>query len=270
MKKIKSKLDEIYKKYNKKEFIHPDPLEFLNKYEDVRDREIVGLIASSLAFGRVAQILLKTKVVLDILGDKPSIYLKNTTRKKIKADFKGYQYRFVNDNHMISLLITLKKIIKEYGDIYSCFVNGFSKNDETLIPALDNFSKELDLFGYDGGILIPYPSKGSACKKFNLFLRWMVRSDDVDPGGWDFPKSKLVIPLDTHMMRFASDLGFTKRKQANLKTALEITEKFRKINHRDPVKYDFALTRYGIREELTHEDLIESLFNLKDAKPLFP
>ncbi len=91
MKNIRIKLDKIYNKYNKKKFVHPDPLEFLDKYEDIKDREIVGIIASSLAFGRVAQILLKTTIVLDILGEKPSIYLKHSTQKKIKNDFKGYQ-----------------------------------------------------------------------------------------------------------------------------------------------------------------------------------
>jgi uncharacterized protein (TIGR02757 family) len=259
MKKIRKKLDVIYERYNKSEYIHPDPLELLGAYKDVKDREIVGLIASSLAYGRVSQILLSVTKVLDILGEQPSSYLKNSSQKKIRSDLKGFKYRFTNETHMISMLIVLKKIIKEYGDIYSLFVKGYNKKDETILPAFVNFCNEIDRLGFNGGILIPFPQKGSACKKFNLFLRWMVRSDDVDPGGWDLPTSKLLIPLDTHMMRFATDMGMTKRKQANLKTVIEVTEKFREINPTDPIKYDFALTRYGIRGELTHDQLIAEI-----------
>ncbi|MFC1474950.1 TIGR02757 family protein, partial [bacterium] len=95
--------------------------------------------------------------------------------------------------------------------------------------------------------LTPAPRRGSACKRMNLFLRWMVRRDDVDPGPWtDVPASKLVVPLDTHMHRISSGMGLTSRKQADLKTAIEITDAFRAISPEDPVRYDFALTRLGI------------------------
>ncbi|MBW2545477.1 MAG: TIGR02757 family protein, partial [Deltaproteobacteria bacterium] len=104
---------------------------------------------------------------------------------------------------------------------------------------------------------VPLPAKGSACKRLNLFLRWMVRRDDVDPGGWDdIPPSKLVIPLDTHMHRICLAFGFTKRKQADMKTALEITDSFRAIVPDDPVRYDFALTRLGIRKDAAPASLL--------------
>ena len=95
--------------------------------------------------------------------------------------------------------------------------------------------------------LLPDPEKGSACKRLNLFLRWMVRCDDVDPGGWfNISTSKLIIPLDTHIYRICYDAGFTTRKQKDLKTAIEITDHFKKYNYDDPVKYDFVLFRIGI------------------------
>ena len=91
------------------------------------------------------------------------------------------------------------------------------------------------------------PSAGSACKRLNLYLKWMIRNDQVDPGCWKkIPPSKLVMPLDTHIFRICSNLGITKRKSADMKTALEITSFFRSINPEDPIKYDFALTRPGI------------------------
>jgi uncharacterized protein (TIGR02757 family) len=95
------------------------------------------------------------------------------------------------------------------------------------------------------------PARGSACKRLHLFLRWMVRRDEVDPGGWEsVARSKLVVPLDAHMYALARRLGLTGRGQADGRTALEVTAAFRAINAADPVKYDFALTRVGIRTEM--------------------
>jgi len=99
--------------------------------------------------------------------------------------------------------------------------------------------------------LLPCPEKGSACKRYHLYLRWMVRKDAVDPGGWDgISASKLIVPLDVHMHRICMGLGLTSRAQADLKTALEVTQRFRAIVPEDPVRYDFALTRTGIRNDL--------------------
>ncbi|MCP4693017.1 MAG: DUF2400 domain-containing protein, partial [Desulfobacterales bacterium] len=109
------------------------------------------------------------------------------------------------------------------------------------------------------GHLVALPEKGSACKRMNLFLRWMVREDAVDPGGWEgVPASSLIIPLDTHMHRIGLGLNFTKRKQANMRTALEITEAFKALYPDDPVKFDFALTRLGIRDDLDPGEFLAS------------
>jgi uncharacterized protein (TIGR02757 family) len=128
-------------------------------------------------------------------------------------------------------------------------MSGLRSGDPTVVPALSAFVGNVFPEGCD--FLIPTPDRGSACKRLNLFLRWMVRRDDVDPGGWDgVPPSKLVVPLDIHMHRIALTLGLTERKQADLRTAIEITEAFRKLSPSDPVRYDFVLTRFGIRKDL--------------------
>jgi uncharacterized protein (TIGR02757 family) len=102
----------------------------------------------------------------------------------------------------------------------------------------------------DCGRLLADPRDKSACKRLNLYLRWMVRRDDVDPGGWEGVRpAQLVVPLDVHMHRIGRALGLTQRQQADCRTALEVTEAFRKISPEDPVKYDFALTRLGIRDD---------------------
>ncbi|MBU2522532.1 MAG: TIGR02757 family protein [Proteobacteria bacterium] len=250
-KKTKKKLDKLYNKYNSRKYVHPDPLEFLYPYNNLYDREIVGFIASSLAYGRVAQILKSVSFVLRIMEPSPYLFLKKTANKSINKAFSGFTHRFATGEKISAMLIGVKHVIKQHGSLYECFLKNFNKDDETILPALSMFASQLAVAGNQGaGHLIPLPDRGSACKRQNLFLRWMVRNDKVDPGGWDeVPSSKLIIPLDTHMHRMSLKLNFTKRKQADMRTALEVTEGFKRIVPDDPVKYDFALTRLGIRDD---------------------
>jgi len=256
---MRQKLDDLYDQYNRREYVHPDPLEFLYDFDDIRDREIVGLIASSLAYGKVAQILNSVSHVLKIMGDSPFIYLSSTSESEISHHFHLFVHRFAKGIHLSALLIGIKHAIAEYGSLYNCFMSGFKISDDTIVPALSVFSKIIIGTGNDcqPGHLMPCPDKGSACKRLNLYLRWMTRCDDVDPGGWyGIPASKLIIPLDTHMFRVAGQLGLTKRKQANLKTAIEITKGYKRWSPEDPVRYDFALTRFGIRNDLSGNDAL--------------
>ncbi|MBW2647098.1 MAG: TIGR02757 family protein, partial [Deltaproteobacteria bacterium] len=154
-------------------------------------------------------------------------------------------------------------VIERYESLHACFTAYLDENDDTVFPALSGFVKELTT-GTNGrrNSLLPSPMLGSACKRLHLFLRWMVRQDDVDPGGWDtVSTSKLVIPLDTHMHRICLALRLTQRKQADMRTAAEITAAFRTITPEDPVKYDFALTRLGIRNDTDMNLEIEQLSN---------
>ena len=250
-------LNDYYGRYNRREYVHPDPLEFLYNYDDDLDREIVGLIASSLAYGRVAQILVSVGKVLEVMGKSPASFLRNSSMDKIADAYKGFKHRFATDEDIVGLLLAIKSITEKYENLNEAFLSGYNPKDENILPALSNFA-ELIHKSCDGTNLITTPSKGSACKRLNLYLRWMVRSDDVDPGGWrGVSASKLLIPLDTHMYNIGTRLGFTKRKQANLKTAIEITKSFAAIDPTDPVKYDFALTRLGIRTDTNMEDFFQ-------------
>ena len=256
--KLKKKLDTLYNKYNRRRYVHPDPLEFLYSYKKIRDREIAGLIASSLAYGRVAQILKSTSFVLDQMNPSPYLFLNESTDESLYRTFKGFKHRFAGGSELAALLFGIKNVITRFGSLYACFLAGFSQNDKTVIPAMTFFSTQLTSGKNKPGHLIALPEKGSACKRMNLFLRWMVRKDRVDPGGWEgVPLSKLIIPLDTHMHRISIAMNLTKRKQANMHTALEITSGFKKIVPEDPVKYDFALTRLGIRDDLDVDCIID-------------
>jgi uncharacterized protein (TIGR02757 family) len=258
---IKKNLDKLYIKYNKKKFVHPDPLEFLYNYHDLRDREIAGFIASSLAYGRVAQILNSVSGVLDKMGSSPYVFLMDSTPSSVDKTYYGFKHRFAGCENFSAMLTGLKRVLEKYGSLYECFLMGVAENDETVQNGLEFFTKKITSgCNCNQGHLIPVVEKGSACKRLNLFLRWMVRKDDVDPGGWDkIPPSMLIIPLDVHMHRIGRLIGFTDRKQADMSTALEITSGFRKLVPDDPVKYDFALTRFGIRSDMNIDDFLKRI-----------
>lgn len=239
--------------------MHPDPLEFLYDYPDVRDREVVGLIASALAYGRVAQILRSVSSVLEIAGPLPAEFVSRSTRRTLERKFEGFKHRFTTGSDMAGLLSGARTAIRKHGSLNACFTYGMSASDDTVVPALEKFACVLTASGCcPPDFLLPAAGKGSACKRLNLYLRWMVRSDEVDPGGWTgVPASILVVPLDTHMHRTGLALGLTTRKQANLRTALEITAGFRRIVPEDPVRYDFSLTRLGIRDDSSLDEFLE-------------
>ncbi|MEZ4524485.1 MAG: TIGR02757 family protein [Desulfobacterales bacterium] len=245
---MKEKLEKLYQKYNRREYADYDPLRFLYDYENLHDREITALIASALAYGRVAQILKSVASVLQIMGPSPFLFLKENSPDILKKSFTGFRHRFATGAHLADLLIGAKNILHEYGSLQECFVSGMKKNED-IVSALNLFCRRLIGTG-NPGHLVPLPERGSACKRMNLFLRWMVRKDGVDPGGWDeVPKAKLIVPLDVHMHRISRKLGLSKRKAADMRTAQAITAEFAKLVPDDPVRYDFALTRPGIGGE---------------------
>lgn len=249
-------LERLYLKYNDRRFIPSDPVEFVHRYDDVRDRELVALIASSLAFGNVKQIRGSVARALEILGTGPADRVAASSPSDLESDFRDFRHRWITGKDMSSLLAGVRIALKEYGSIGELFHAKFDRGDADVAPAAGRFARAL--FEMSGGYrqcLLPSPESGSACKRLNLFLRWMVRSDAVDPGGWsEVSPAMLIVPLDTHMHRIATKHGLTKRHAADLRAAREVTGAFREISPEDPVKYDFALTRLGIMRRETEED----------------
>ncbi len=252
---LKRKLTLIFNQYNKRSLVNPDPLQFLYRYPDIRNREIVALIAASLAYGRVGQILKAVERVLAPMGNTPRDYVCQKEKKQIQHEFKSFKYRFATGEHVAGLLAGIGQVVDQYGSLQDCFVHGQSRGDTSILPALTFFTQEIRGTRNPGHLLAD-PVKGSACKRSCLFLRWMVRTDEVDPGGWTLVSpASLIVPLDTHMHKAGRLLGFTTRKQANMKTAQEITRGFSRLCPEDPVKYDFALTRFGIHPDMDVNDL---------------
>lgn len=235
---LKEQLEALYLRFNNRAFVSPDPLQFLYDYPDIRDREIVGLMAASLAYGNVKQILKSLSLVFEKMGPKPREFVLQSSFENLQKIFLGFKHRWHTGTDIAYALTGIKFVLKKYGSLEKCFVEGdlshFVSELNCEVPQL-----RLNFF--------PSPSRGSACKRLHLFLRWMVRKDAVDPGGWEeVPASSLLIPLDIHMHRMSLKLKLTRRKQGNHETVTEITRAFSHISPEDPVRYDFALTRFGI------------------------
>lgn len=252
METMRKTLEEVYNRYTRRTFVNGDPLMFLYRYADVGDREIAALIASALAYGNVKQIERSVGRVLEIMGTSPRRFLMKSNRKSLDSAFAGFKHRWTTGEDLSILLLGKAHAIRTYGSLEACFVRGLDAGDEDIVPASNRFVEEVSNGGRS--TLLPSPCRGSACKRLNLFLRWMVRDDRVDPGGWKaVSPSKLLVPLDTHMYRMCIGMGMSTRKTADLKTVREVTAAFREICPNDPAKYDFALTRVSMRRNEDEE-----------------
>lgn len=239
--------EKTYREMNRPEYIHPDPLEFVWRYQSAADREVVGLIAACLAYGNVKQILKSVERVLAPMGGSPAAWLKSATPAGIRKTLAGFKHRFTTGAEMAVFLLNIKHALASHGSLENLFLAGYRADEPTVELALYRF---IDAFNARAcaPTLTPCTELKSSFKRVNLFLRWMVRKDAVDPGSWrGVSPSKLIIPLDTHMRQVSMKMGITKRKDTSMKTAVEITSYFAGIEPSDPVKYDFALTRAGIR-----------------------
>ena len=174
-----------------------------------------------------------------------------------RAKFSGFKHRFNTGDDIADLILLLQKAVSETGSIEKYFLQFYDEADENIIPALSSFCQTLldmkkGVVSQGLKFLLAGPSLGGVAKRLNMFLRWMVRSDDVDAGLWQaIDKSKLIVPVDVHIGRLTRILGFHTHKNVSLKTAVEITRRFAEIEPADPVKYDFALSRIGIVENCT-------------------
>jgi uncharacterized protein (TIGR02757 family) len=238
--------------------IKPDPLQFVYRYSRPRDMEIAGFLASALAYGRVQQIEKSVESLLLKMGDSPYEFVVNFDKAERKK-LSGFWHRFTSGDDISDLLELFRQVLLEYGSIEKFFVQGYSRNDKNIVNALtafcDGFYKiyaERNNRQVSRGLkfLLAGPDGGSASKRLNLFLRWMVRKDDVDAGLWrSVDKAKLIVPIDVHMGRLCKIIGLYDGRSVSLSSALKITAGFAMIEPGDPAKYDFALSRIGIVED---------------------
>ncbi|MCK5457932.1 MAG: TIGR02757 family protein [Melioribacteraceae bacterium] len=254
--KIKNKLIYHYRAFDRTT-ISPDPLEFPHRFSSPPDIEIAALIASVFAYGSVTQILNTLEKVFEVMDNDPANFVLEYKLKKEGKLFKNLKHRFYTGEDIASLFSGLSRIYNVYGSLNYLFLLYYFEKAENIKGALSFFSRNLSsIVSKEGNrqsdgikFMFPDPLKGSACKRQNLFLRWMIRNDELDFGLWkEIPASKLIIPVDTHIAQISKYLKLTKRKNVSWQMAEEITNNLKKFDPNDPVKYDFALCHIGMRK----------------------
>lgn len=236
--------------------ISPDPLEFPHRFNNEFDIEISAFLSSVFAYGNIRQIINTLEILHNQLGASPYDFMINSKSMDFYKLASKLNHRFYNSNDVEALLNTLRRVYKEDGSLKRLFLLYYFDTDTNIKYGLSRFSQNLldtalhfSKPTHGLKFMFPDPVKGSSCKRMNLFLRWMVRNDDLDFGLWgEIGTSKLIIPVDTHVAKICKQLKLTKRKIADWKMAEEITENLKLFDEKDPVKYDFAICHIGIRK----------------------
>jgi uncharacterized protein (TIGR02757 family) len=239
---LQQRLDELVVTFDIRT-IEPDPLQLVLRYRDPRDQEIAGLIAAAFAYGRAETIVANIGAVLAKMRPGPHAYLRDFDAREAMQRFAGFAHRFHKTNDLVAFLGCISRALRTHGSLGALFEHGYDPQERDIAGALTRFTAALGADSY----LTSSPVDGSACKRMNLYLRWMVRRTAPDLGLWTFvDPAKLVMPLDTHVHRIATFLGLSERKSGDWKTARALTDALARFDASDPVRYDFALCRLGI------------------------
>jgi len=258
---LKSTLDRLYAQFNYPDSA-TDPIQIVRRFERPDDREVVGFCAAALAFGRVRSVIDSIERVVAGMGSHPADFVRQFDPKRDREPFEEFVHRWTRGADIVALLWLLRQMYDRSGSIEAFFAEGYDRSKEDVGHAIDSFSTralDLDLrsvYSRGGlarartrgvGFFFARPSSGSACKRLNLFLRWMVRHDALDLGVWSTVSSaSLVVPLDTHVIRVGRCLRLTRRTSPGWPMARDITASLRRIDSQDPVRYDFALCHLGM------------------------
>jgi len=248
---LKEFLDEKVEIYNRPSFIESDPISIPHQFTEKQDIEIAGFLAATIAWGNRKMILRNANRIMELLDGSPSDFIVNHHEKDL-ARMESFVHRTFNSDDLIYFVTALKHIYRNKGGLEHVFNK--HKTEDSLQPAIHELHKiffELPhLKRTEKHVSDPF--KGSAAKKLNMFLRWMVRKDNrgVDFGIWrKISPSELFIPLDLHSGNTARKLGLLKRKVNDWEAVEELTALLRKFDPDDPVKYDFALFGLGVNEK---------------------
>ena len=247
---LKERLDQLVATFDIST-IEPDPLQLVLRFDDPLDQEVAGLIAAAFAYGRADIIVANIGVVLARMKPSPYRYLKTFDAREATKRFAGFAHRFHKTPDLVGFLEILANVIEEHGSIGALFKYCYDERESDISGSLSRFTQTALATGNGQLATIRYlltnPEDGSACKRMNLYLRWMVRRTPPDLGLWTFvDPAKLVMPLDTHVHRIATFLGLSERKSGDWKAARALTDNLARFDAADPVRYDFALCRLGI------------------------
>lgn len=253
------KIKALYLQYHSSAFIGMDPLITLQRFSRREDLELGALIASALSYGRVETIIKNIETVFNKIDYAPFDFITTSSFSTKNRVLKKFKHRFTTGEDLALFMQAVAAVIKKHGSIESFFAATLQGEPGAAIAAAMNAfslaikseacSRHNPLPGYFT-FLVPAPSSGSACKRMNMYLRWMIRpADGIDLGVWkSIPAAHLIMPVDTHIARIARSEGMTRRTSADWRMAEEITAWLRHIDNNDPVKFDFSLCRSGMVE----------------------
>jgi uncharacterized protein (TIGR02757 family) len=254
---LKHHLEPLYSSFNH-ERSATDPIELVRPYQDPRDREIAGFIAAGLAFGNVVSVMQSVRTVLERMGPTPAAYVRRFEPRTDGRDFATFVHRWTRGVDVVALLWVLRQMLDRAGSVEGFFAEGDDPSSTDISGGLESFTTRalaLDLRRAYGRVparpgvayFFTRPSQGSACKRLNLFLRWMVRRDAVDLGVWTrVNTSRLIVPLDTHVIRLGRCLRLTQYTSPGWRMAADITHTLRSLDPNDPVRFDFSLCHVGM------------------------
>ena len=254
MQDIKDLLNIKTEQYNTPSFINSDPISIPHSYTKKEDVEISGFLTSIIAWGRRAAIIDKARYWMQLMDNEPHSFLVDSSESEMKR-FEKYVYRTFNPDDCLFVVTALRNLYRHHGGLEYAFSNAFNQTEsikEAIISVREVLLKTPHLKRSEKHIA--NPETGSAAKRLNMFLRWMVREDNkgVDFGIWkNIPQSALMCPLDVHSGNVARKLGLLSRKQNDWKAVEELTLKLRVMDSDDPVKYDFALFGMGVFEGIS-------------------
>ena len=250
-------LQRLYADFNVQESV-ADPVWRVRRYEQPADQEVVAFIAAALAFGRVQSVLNSIDGMLAVMGPSPAAFVRAFDPVRDRDVFAHLVHRWTNGRDFAALVWLLRQMLDRSGSIENFFVEGLAADAVDVGAALESFSTralKLDVSAIYGrkkprpgvAYFFSRPSSGGACKRLNLFLRWMVRSDRVDLGAWTKVKAgQLLIPLDTHVIRVGQCLQLTRLKSPGWRMAADITASLRAIDPVDPIRFDFSICHVGM------------------------
>ena len=258
---LKRHLDQFIDTFPREEHLAMDPVHFVHLYDEPKDREIVGFIAAAFAYGNVRSVLKTVREILDRMGPHPHEFVMAFDAERNGETFPDFIHRWNNGTDLAALLWILRRILEEHGAIEAAVAGGLKEGDDSVASGLENFSRIALGYGHERfytpgdlasrrGVRYFFPrvSAGSACKRLNLYLRWMVRpADGIDCGVWRRVRpDQLVIPLDTHIARISRYIGLTDYTTPGWRMAEDVTRSLRTLDPTDPIRYDFALCHLGI------------------------
>ena len=253
---LKPTLDGLYDSFNMPDSA-TDPIQVVRRFSRNDDREVVAFCAAGLAFGRVTSVLQSIQRLVDVMGESPAAFVRHFEPARDGKALRSFVHRWIRGADIIALLWVLHQMLERSGSLESFFLEG-DPAGEDVREALDSFSSRamaLDLRAAYGrvparpgvGYFFPRPSAGSGCKRLNLFMRWMVRHDALDLGVWTrVSPSRLIVPLDTHIIRVGRCLKLTRYTSPGMPMALDITRALRALDPADPIKYDFSVCHLGM------------------------